>query len=249
MHRGTTGRARLASLSSVKLLQMSTRYFTPKLFSFLKDLEQNNNRTWFKANQETYETYIREPALDFVNDFTKPLSKISPYFVTDSRTVGGSLFRIQRDTRFAKDKTPYKLNTGMQFRHLMAKDVHAPGFYLNIAPGECFMGVGLWRPETKHAYAIRDAIAHDPTAWKKATRGKRFTDVYKLEGDSLIRPPKGFDADHPLIEDLKRKDFIASVRLSQKEITSDTLMATFTDNAKRASGFMKFLCDAIGVPF
>jgi len=228
---------------------MARRYFTPKLFAFLRDLEENNDRVWFKANQETYETYIREPALDFINDFTAPLHKISQHFVTDSRTVGGSLFRIQRDTRFGKDKTPYKLNTGMQFRHMMAKDVHAPGFYLNIAPGECFMGVGLWRPETKHAYAIREKIDADPAAWKRATRSKRFTDVFSLEGESLVRPPKGFDADHPLIDDLKRKDFIASTRLTQKEVTSDAFLEQFTENCKKAVPFMKFLCEGVGVPF
>lgn len=228
---------------------MARQYFTPKLFAFLRDLEKNNDRVWFKTNQEEYERYIREPALDFINDFSAPLNKISPHFVTDSRTVGGSLFRIQRDTRFSKDKTPYKLNTGMQFRHIMAKDVHAPGFYLNIAPGECFMGVGLWRPETKDAYAIREKIDDDPTGWKRATRGKRFTDVYTLEGESLVRPPKGYDPNHPLLDDLKRKDFIASVRLTQKEITSDRLLDQFTENSKRAVPFMKFLCEAIGVPF
>jgi uncharacterized protein (TIGR02453 family) len=228
---------------------MGTRYFTPKLFVFLQDLAANNNREWFKANQEAYEQYVREPALDFINDFAAPLRGISEHFVADTRKVGGSLFRIQRDTRFAADKTPYKSNTGMQFRHAMAKDVHAPGFYLNIQPGECYMGVGLWRPETKVAYQIRERIAEDATGWKRASRGKRFTDVFHVTGDSLVRTPKGFDDDHPLIEDLKRKDFIASTRLNQKQITSDHFMEDFTDYNNRAAQFMKFLCEAVGVPF
>lgn len=228
---------------------MGKRYFTPKVFTFLRQLAENNDREWFKANQAEYEEFIREPALDFINDFAKPLSQISPHFVTDSRTVGGSLFRIQRDTRFAKDKTPYKENTGVQFRHIMAKDVHAPGFYINIEPGACFMGLGLWRPETKVAYQIRDAIDADPTGWKRATRGKRFTEVFSLEGDSLVRPPKGFEPDHPLIDDLKRKDFIASTRLNQSDITTDHFMEDFTSNCKRATPFMKFLCEAVRVPF
>ena len=84
---------------------MATGYFTPKLFKFLRDLEANNDRTWFKANQDRYIEDVREPALDFINDFADPLAKISPHFVADTRTVGGSLFRIQRDTRFSKDKT------------------------------------------------------------------------------------------------------------------------------------------------
>jgi len=229
---------------------MGTRYFTPKLFHFLEDLAENNDREWFKAHQADYEGYIREPALDFINDFAGPLGKISPHFSADSRKVGGSLFRIQRDTRFAKDKTPYKANTGMQFRHVMAKDVHSPGYYVNLQPGgECYIGLGLWRPETKAAYAIRDKIAEDPAGWKKASRGKRFTDVLTLAGDSLTRPPKGFDAEHPLIEDLKRKDFIASTKISQKMVTSDHFMEDITDTFKRASPFMRFLCEAVGVRF
>ena len=228
---------------------MSKRYFTPKLFAFLKDLDENNDRDWFKAHQDLYEDHVREPALDFINDFAVPLKKISPNFVADSRTVGGSLFRIQRDTRFAKDKTPYKLNTGMQFRHIAGKDAHAPGFYMHIQPGESFVGVGLWRPETKVAYAIREAIAEDPARWKRASRSKRFAEVLELGGDSLQRPPRGYDEDHPLIDDLKRKDFIASTRITQKVIVSDHLMEDFTDICRRSAPFMKLLCDAVGVPF
>ena len=137
----------------------------------------------------------------------------------------------------------------MQFRHIAGKDAHAPGFYVHLQPGECFMGVGLWRPETKVAYAIREHIDQDQAAWKRASRGKRFTEVFTIGGDSLIRPPRGFDDDHPLIEDLKRKDFIASTRLTQKTITSDHFMETFTEHCKRSAPFMRFLCDAVGVPF
>jgi uncharacterized protein (TIGR02453 family) len=228
---------------------MANRYFTKGTFDFLTDLEANNNRAWFTDNKARYESSIKEPALDFIEDFAAPLEKISKHFVADPSLQGGSLFRIHRDTRFSKDKTPYKTNTGLHFRHFMAKDAHAPGFYLHIQPGECFMGVGLWRPETKVAYAIREHIDENQAAWKKATRSKRFTDVYQLGGDSLVRPPKGFDDDHPLIDDLKRKDFIASTRLSQKTITSADFMQTYTDNCKRAAPLMKFLCDAVGVPF
>ncbi len=228
---------------------MGTRYFSPKLFTFLRDLSENNDRDWFKAHQSDYESYVREPALDFITDFAEPLAKISEHFVADSRTVGGSLFRIQRDTRFSKDKTPYKENTGMQFRHVMAKDVHAPGFYVHLQPGECYMGIGLWRPETKVAYAIRHHIAEHPAEWKKASRSKRFTDTFTVTGESLVRTPKGFDDDHPLIEDLKRKDFIASRRLTQRQITSDHFMDDFTAYSKRAVPYMRFLCDAVGLPF
>lgn len=228
---------------------MSTRHFTPATFTFLKDLAANNDRDWFNANKQRYIDKVQEPALEFITDFGTRLQKISPHFTADARVVGGSLFRIHRDTRFSKDKTPYKQNTGVQFRHEAAKDAHAPGYYLHVQPGECFAGVGLWRPETKVAYAIRERIAEQPAEWKKAAYGKRFTDVFELGGDSLVRPPKGFDADHPYIDDLKRKDFIASTRLSQKSITSEGFVDEFAKMCRAATPFMRFLCEAVGVPF
>ena len=228
---------------------MARRYFTKELFSFLRDLERHNNREWFKANQATYEAVVRQPALDFITDFAGPLSEISPYLVADSRTVGGSLFRIQRDTRFSKDKTPYKLNTGMHFRHEQARDAHAPGFYVHLQPRNCFMGVGLWQPESKVAYRIRHHIAEHPEAWKKATRRQRFTDVFELGGESLKRPPRGFDPEHALIDDLKRKSFMATASLTQAQVTSSTFMDDFADQCRRASPLMAFLCAAVGVPY
>lgn len=226
-----------------------TRYFTPELFGFLKELKENNDRVWFKKNQDRYEQAVRQPALDFITDYSDRLSGISEHFVADSRTVGGSLFRIQRDTRFAKDKTPYKLNTGMHFRHERAKDAHAPGFYVHLQPGSCFMGVGLWRPETSVAYAIRGRIAEHRSAWKKATTGKRFAEVFELGGDSLKRPPKGFDPEDPLIEDLKRKDFMATTSLTQRQVTGTDFMDLFEAHCKRAVPFMRFLCEAVDVEF
>ncbi|MCP3989093.1 MAG: DUF2461 domain-containing protein [Actinomycetia bacterium] len=226
-----------------------TRYFTPGLFAFLNDLKNNNDRSWFKANQERYEAQVRQPALDFITDYGPKLAKISPHFVADSRTVGGSLFRIQRDTRFSKDKTPYKINTGLQFRHEMASDAHAPGFYLHLEPGNCFMGCGLWRPESKVAYRIRARIDEHSADWKKASRAKRFSDVFTLEGDSLKRPPKGYDPEHALIDDLKRKDFIASAKLTQAEITSRHFMADFDQRLRRTVPLMRFLCSSLDIEF
>lgn len=226
-----------------------TRHFTPATFAFLRDLAANNDREWFAEHKDRYIEKVQEPALEFITDFGPRLAKISPHFTADARVVGGSLFRIQRDTRFSKDKTPYKENTGVQFRHEAARDAHAPGYYLHIEPSGCFMGVGLWRPETAVAYRIRQHIADNPQEWKRAAQGKAFRETFSLAGDSLVNPPKGHDQNHPLIEDLKRKDFIASAPLSQKAITADTFIDEFTRLARTATPFMRFLCDAVGVPF
>lgn len=228
---------------------MPNRHFSPSLFSFLRELADNNDRDWFHANKDRYVAAVQEPALEFITDFGPRLAKISPHFTADARVVGGSLFRIQRDTRFSKDKTPYKTNTGMQFRHESARDAHVPAFYLHLQPGECFAGVGLWRPQTAEAHAIRTAIADDPAGWKKATYGKRFTDIWEQGGESLKRPPKGFEPDHPYVDDLKRKDFIASTRLTQKQVTSEGFIDDYERLCRSSVPYMRFLTEALGQPF
>ena len=95
--------------------------FGPELFAFLAELELNNNREWFGANRHRYEEHLLEPALAFIEDFAPRLQKISPHFRADARPSGGSLFRIYRDTRFSKDKSPYKTHVGLHFRHERAK--------------------------------------------------------------------------------------------------------------------------------
>ena len=222
---------------------------SPDLFAFLKDLAANNERPWFHANKGRYDEAVKEPALDFIQAFGPRLASISPRFEANAKPVGGSLFRIQRDTRFAKDKTPYKTNTGIHFRHERAKDAHAPGFYLHLEPRNCFFGVGLWRPETKVAYGIRHHISDNRQAWMSITSKAPFTTDLALAGDSLKRPPKGFDPDDPLIDDLKRKDFIATRPLTQKVVTARSFIDTFEAMCRDSAPFMRFLCDAVDVAF
>ncbi len=226
-------------------------YFTTKTFAFIRELTENNDRDWFKARKDRFDDEVREPALDFIEDFGKELKKVSGHFNADPRPVGGSLFRIQRDTRFSKDKTPYKTHVGIHFRHFATReDVHAPGFYLHLEPaGASFAGVGLWQPETKNAYAIRAKVDDEQARWKRATRSKKFTDAYELVGDALVRPPKGYDEDHPLIEDMKRKDYLATTKLKQSEITAPDFMKSYAQSVRTAGPFMKFLCEAVGVPY
>jgi uncharacterized protein (TIGR02453 family) len=226
-----------------------TTKFSPDLFKFLTDLANNNEREWFQANKNRYDGSVKEPALDFIEEFAKPLAKISPHFEANARASGGSLFRIHRDTRFGADKTPYKHNTGLHFRHERAKDAHAPGFYLHLQPRQCFMGVGIWRPESKVAYQIREHIAANPAEWKKATRSAKFKGLYQLNGEALKRPPKGFDPEHKLVEDLKRKDFIAIAQLTQKQVTAANFQSDFAKMCRAGAPFMKFLCDALELKY
>ena len=223
--------------------------FTKATFSFLAELAENNNKAWFEANKQRYEALVREPALDFIEAMEAPLKRCAPQFRAEAKKMGGSLMRVFRDTRFARDKTPYKTNIGIQFRHALGKDVHAPGFYLHIAEDECFLGVGCWHPESDALSKIRDLIAAQPERWFAARDDSRFNEHWTLEGDSLSRPPRSYAAEHPAILDLKRKDFIALTPVSRKEITSGDLVALCEQRYKAAVPFMQFLCTALEVPY
>jgi uncharacterized protein (TIGR02453 family) len=223
----------------------ATPFFTKDTFRFLADLKAHNDRPWFAANKARYEDHVKVPALAFIEAFAPLLKKISPHFSAGPR----SLFRIYRDTRFAKDKSPFKVHTGIQFRHDRGGDVHAPGFYFHIEPGACFTGLGLWHPDASALRRIRELIAEEAAAWKKATRGRGFTDALEMHGERLARPPKGFDPDHPMIEDLKWKDFIGGCSLTDAFVTSPDLPKALAKLFAAGTPLMKFLCKAVEVPF
>jgi uncharacterized protein (TIGR02453 family) len=223
--------------------------FGPELFAFLADLRANNNREWFAANRDRYEEHLLEPALEFINAFAPRLERISPHFRADARPSGGSLFRIHRDTRFSKDKTPYKTNLGIHFRHEQAKDVHTPGYYLHIGPGEVFAGGGIWHPGTEAATRIREAIVADPERWRRATRTGAFAKRLELGGDSLKRVPHWADPDDPLGDDLKRKDFFGWARLNEDDVIAPGFVAEYARICRTTAPLMQFLCDALEVPY
>jgi uncharacterized protein (TIGR02453 family) len=239
--------------SGARIMDHSTHsnraHFDRHTIRFLRDIAENNERSWFNDNKHRYETHVLAPALSFIEKAAPELEKLSPHFVASPKRVGGSLMRIYRDTRFAKSKLPFKTNIGIQFRHERGRDVHAPGFYVHIVPRGSFVGAGLWKPEPAALRGIRMQILEQPDLWKKASSNKRFRDYFELGGEVMKRPPQGFPADAPFVDDLKRKDFIASANLSQSEV----LRADFPQHAvsllKRTVPLMSFLCAALDLEF
>ena len=223
--------------------------FTKATLKFLDELAANNNRAWFDENRSRYEALVREPALDFIDAMSPALQSFAPHFRADLRKVGGSLMRVYRDTRFARDKTPYKTNIGIQFRHDAGKDVHAPGYYVHVEPGECFIGVGLWHPDADALFKIREAIAQKSDAWLAARNDEAFRTHFTLEGESLANAPRGFAKDHPLVDDLKRKDFIGMAQLAETTLTSTNLRTHVTERFRQAGPYMRFLCRALDLGF
>jgi uncharacterized protein (TIGR02453 family) len=223
--------------------------FTDDLFTFLKDLKRHNDRAWFAENKQRYAEVVQEPALEFVRAFDPSLAKISPQFVADGRSVGGSLSRIYRDVRFTKDKSPYKTHVVLSFRHRLGKDVQTLGYYLYLAPREVFAAAGIWHPDRETLLRIRTAIVQKPGDWKKATRGKAFSARFRLSGDRLKRAPAGFGPDHPLIEDLKWKNYFALAMFDERTATREDFVPLFARTCSAATPFMRFLCHALGRPF
>jgi uncharacterized protein (TIGR02453 family) len=233
-------------------------YFTPELLVFLRQLRRNNNREWFTRNKTRYEQVVRDPALNFIGDFAPLLRRISPHFVADPRPTRGSLFRIYRDTRFAADKRPYKTHVGMHFFHASGKEtatpigakpappasaVHAPIFYLHLEPKNCFAAAGLWHPDYRAVTKVRTAIVRNPEQWGKVRR------KLELEGDCLSKAPRGYDANHPFIEDIKQKDFVCSVTFTDAQISRAKFMRDFCAACRSMSPLVEFVTKALGLKF
>ena len=228
---------------------MSTRYFSKRTFAFLAALAENNDRLWFEEHKQEYEDQVRAPALAFIADMAAVLPSISPHFRAVPKKAGGSLMRVQRNLRFSRDKTPYKTNVGIQFRHELGRDVHAPGFYVHVEPGDCFVGAGLWRPEPEALLRIRQAIAGQGEAWTAARDHRNFRRHFLLSGEALANAPRGFAKDHPLLADLKRKDFIGLARLTQAQVVSAEFLPLAAERFRAAGPLMRFLCEALALRY
>ncbi|MFQ6007222.1 MAG: DUF2461 domain-containing protein [Woeseia sp.] len=229
----------------------SARYagFKPETIGFLRELGNNNNRDWFNENKPRYEVEVLDVALHFIQSMQGPLKDIAPHFTAIPKRMGGSLMRVYRDTRFSKNKLPFKTNIGIQFRHEQARNVHSPGYYVHIDPDDVFLGAGMWMPESEPLLMIRERIRDRSSEWQRATGDKTFTRHFRLGGTSLTRPPRGFDKDHPMIDDIKRKSFIAVKNMTHDDALSPKFQRKVETAFKAATPYMKFLCKAVGVPY
>jgi uncharacterized protein (TIGR02453 family) len=223
------------------------RYFEPGFFEFFEELSRNNNREWFQRNKARYENEVREAMLRFIGDFAPRLRAISKFYDADPRPTGGSMMRIYRNLRFSRDKTPYRTNAAAAFGHSDAGFGASPAFYLSLSPAEAFAGVGLFHPKPDALDHVRRAIMMRPAVWKRAVGDKKFLSRFDIEGDTLTRPPKGYDPAHPLIEDIKRKDFIGGAQFTRAEVCSPRFLDLYTDLCRSAAPFMRFLTEAVGL--
>jgi uncharacterized protein (TIGR02453 family) len=179
--------------------------FTPKTLSFLRSLKRNNDREWFRARRQQYETHVRGPMVDVIARLSDDLRLCAPEFVADEKT---SLFRPYRDTRFSENKAPLKTNIAARFPHRVLGRGNGAGLYFEVAPGWVWIGGGIWAPEPPHLQAIREHIAEHHRTLDKIVSDSAFKKLGGLKGDCLTRVPRGFAKDHPAAPFLVFRQFM-----------------------------------------
>ncbi|HVR81862.1 MAG TPA: DUF2461 domain-containing protein [Luteimonas sp.] len=225
-------------------------YFTDKSFRFLRGLARHNNRDWFLAHKADYETHVRGPFQKLLLDLQPALAEVSPHFRAETKPVGGSLFRIQRDTRFSGNKAPYKSWQGARLFHERSRQLEAPSFYLHLQPGECFVGAGIWHPQPETQRRLRQFIFDNPGSWKTAAHAPAFRRRYDLEsGEMLVRPPRGFPPEFEFIDDLKHKNFVAVRAIDDTVMTGPRLRQVLTADLAALAPFVDYLCAALELEF
>ncbi|MEE4173010.1 MAG: DUF2461 domain-containing protein [Xanthomonadales bacterium] len=217
--------------------------------AFFRELKAHNERSWFEENKPRYQESVVRPMMAFIEAMKAPLADISPHYLAIPRAHGGSMFRIYRDTRFSKDKTPYKTHAAAQFRHRLGRDVHAPGFYLHLGPDGVAIGGGIWRPPSPALRALREFIVDNPGAWRKIRDDRAVRERGGLQGDQLKRAPRGFDPEHAHIDDLRRKSFYVMEQAPAGVMHDGDFLDRVVATYRATAPLNHYVCDALELPF
>lgn len=226
--------------------------FPRSAFAFLKALAENNNREWFEANRETYELALRTPMRALIEEMDARLAITVPEL---TGTVKGSMFRIHRDVRFSKDKSPYKTNAACWFYHVDAKGsvgqdaVHGgAGLYFQLQPGHCFAGGGVWMPPAPSLRKIRAALDVGHEEFNDIVNARAFRKrLGTMQSDAMLkRMPRGFDPDHPAAAWLRCQSFTADCALTQRDVTSASLPDTLEEIFTIMTPLVRWLNRALG---
>jgi len=212
---------------------------TKKTLNFLNLVAENNNREWFAENKYLYEE-AKEDLFPFIAKLIKEFAAIDPQYSADTEPKK-ALMRIYRDVRFSKNKAPYKNNYGIAF-DVKGYGPHTPSYYLHLQPGNCFFGVGFWQPEGAVLKMIREEIDYSASEFVEILTAKGFSSLYKLsEEDKLKKAPKGYEIDHPQIELLKLKSFIAIYPIADSEFFKSTIVDKLINAFATIQPFVLFL--------
>ncbi len=241
---GTGGRAS-------KSIDRFTR-FRPELFTFFRGLKRRNTKAWFEANRARYELEVRAPFKALVEEMDVHLAHLAPEMVGDPRR---SLFRIHRDVRFSRDKSPYKTHAACWFYHHAAgrgvgsEAEGGAGFYLHLAPGECLVGGGIWMPPRPSLNRIRERLAETPTAFERIVLDKAFRRRFGTldEETMLTRMPRGYEEAHPAARWLRYQSFTVGRSLTEREALSPRLPAILAKDFAALTPLVRWLNGALGL--
>jgi uncharacterized protein (TIGR02453 family) len=224
--------------------------FSKKAFAFLKGLKKNNNKLWFEAHRADYENELREPMRFLIGEMDARMRKFAPEIGGDPKR---SMFRINRDIRFSKDKSPYKTNAACWFAHRKSNakvgqeaEGGSAGFYFQIEPGQCMVGAGLWMPPRPQLNTIRDLIAEKPKPFIKMVAGLKKFGGLDGDGATLKRMPRGYDENHPAAKWLKFQSFTAGRVVPDSFATSANLAAQLEREFKALLPLVRWLNGALG---
>jgi uncharacterized protein (TIGR02453 family) len=233
--------------------------FRPEAIQFLVDLAENNDRAWFQPRKGDYERLLKEPLEALIASLAERFEARGIPLRADPAK---SPFRIYRDVRFSKDKSPYKTNLGASFPWIgeaadedptgrsHTSNVHSSGGYFHLQPGEIFVGGGIWHPDKPWIDAFRQRVAADPGGLRELLETPTFADTFgglSSEGHGLQRVPTGYPADHPAADLLKLKDVVFGRRLSDADAMSPTLPDVLADTYEAGLPLFRYLASVTPV--
>ncbi|HEY2382952.1 MAG TPA: DUF2461 domain-containing protein [Terriglobia bacterium] len=217
--------------------------FPKEGLQFLRSLKRHNNREWFQEHKSIYEQHVKQPMEALIGALAAEFRRFAPEMMATPKV---SAYRIYRDTRFSKDKSPYKTHVAASFPRSGLGKHDGSGFYLHIAPSEVFIGGGLYMPEPEDLARVRQRIADDPEAFFKVIRSKRFKNLFgEVTGDQLARIPRGFRADHPAADYLRHKNFLAARSFPAETAVSPQFFKLIVETFKGMAPFVRFLNEPI----
>lgn len=209
-------------------------------FDFLKKLKNNNDRDWFSANKDEYLAQYQN-TIDFADIL---LAEMNKHDKIETPTGKKSLFRIYRDVRFSKDKSPYKTHWAGGFKRA-TKELRG-GYYFHIEPGNTMVGGGFWAPNKEDLQRFREDIAADANPLRKIINSKSFKDTFgTLHGEQLKTCPKGFDKENPNVDLLRYKQFIISKKFTDAEALSPDFVKKVSDTFKKMRPFLDYMSESV----
>ena len=211
--------------------------FTERTLRFLRALERHNEREWFKAHKDEYETHVRGPMLAIIERLAIDFPRVAPGLIASPR----SLYRIYRDTRFSPDKTPYKTHVAASFSHQTLPKNEGAGLYFHLAPDQLWIGGGMYAPQTPQVRCIREYIASNLRSFRSVVESPALRRWGGVTGTKLQRVPRGFPQDHEAAEYLKLKQYLAGEKLDPMLAMSPRFYGALLRRFTVLAPFIQFL--------